>query len=184
MRLPWADGDERGRRHRTEPVGDVDACIRTADLEDQMAFAVRVDVERPVELINGRATKSAMKNGDRSAHRIPPVACCTNATGFTNPRGNARAVCRGLAAPAANWSVSRCVSAELGPGTYLSVARMPGSVPGSGVRGGHDGRRRSRVDRWPIPRLSTSCTRDWCGSADRSWRRRLGDSLASDARRE
>src|SRR5665213_3407033 len=41
-------------------------------MEDQMPFAVRVDIEGPVQLINRGATEAAMKHGYRPAHMDPP----------------------------------------------------------------------------------------------------------------
>jgi hypothetical protein len=41
-------------------------------MEDQMTFAMRVDVERAVQLVNRRPAKAAVEDGERAAHAFPP----------------------------------------------------------------------------------------------------------------
>jgi hypothetical protein len=54
-------------------VADIDLRRRPADVEDQVALAMRVRIERAVQLINRRATEPAMEDGERPAHAFPPA---------------------------------------------------------------------------------------------------------------
>src|SRR5665213_210296 len=72
VRLPGANGDVGGGGQWAERIADGDAAVRAAEMEDQMPFAVRVDIEGPVQLINRGATEAAMKHGYRPAHMDPP----------------------------------------------------------------------------------------------------------------
>ena len=60
-------------------------------MEDRVSFAVCVNVEWPIDLINGGAAKSAMTYGDCAAHLASPLAVDFSLRGSPNPSGNASA---------------------------------------------------------------------------------------------
>lgn len=55
---------------------DIDTCRTPADMEDQMTFAMRVDVEGAVQLIDRRPAEAAVEDGERPAHAFPPSSSC------------------------------------------------------------------------------------------------------------
>src|SRR5579871_795229 len=71
MRLPGIDGDDSVLCEETVLIAHVDACRRSADMEDQMPLAMRMHVERAVQLIDRRAAKTTVEDGKRSAHAFP-----------------------------------------------------------------------------------------------------------------
>ena len=69
----------------------VDASVGTSDMEDQVSFAVCVNVEWPIDLIKGGGAKSAMTYGDCAAHLASPLAVDFSLRGSPKPSGNASA---------------------------------------------------------------------------------------------
>ena len=72
MRLPWIDRDHGTFSELVTSIVDIDACGTSPDMEDQMTFAMRVDVEGAVQLIDRRPAKAAVEDGERPAHAFPP----------------------------------------------------------------------------------------------------------------
>ena len=54
---------------------NVDLCRRSADMKDQMSLAVCVHVEGTVQLIDRRATESAVEDGKRLMPSLPECLC-------------------------------------------------------------------------------------------------------------
>ena len=75
VRLPGIHRDNRILLKKPTLVANVDLRRRPADMEDQMAFAMRMHVEGAVQLINRRASEPAVEDGKRPAHALPPVGC-------------------------------------------------------------------------------------------------------------
>src|SRR5580692_11587629 len=71
VRLPRIDGDDRVLREEPLVVAHVDPRRCAADVKDQMPLAMRMHVERAVQLIDRRATEPAVEDGKRSAHAFP-----------------------------------------------------------------------------------------------------------------
>jgi hypothetical protein len=59
-------------------------------MEDQMTFAMRVDIEGAVQLIDRRPAETAVEDGERPAHAFPPRSSCFSVA-FNNLGENARA---------------------------------------------------------------------------------------------
>src|SRR2546421_5412051 len=75
VRFPGIHRDNRILLKKPTLVANVDLRRRPADMEDQMAFAMRMHVEGAVQLINRRAAEPAVEDGKRPAHALPPVGC-------------------------------------------------------------------------------------------------------------
>ncbi|MGY3466391.1 hypothetical protein ACVW0I_003262 [Bradyrhizobium sp. LM6.11] len=91
MRLPWIDRDDRTFGEFVMSLADIDASGTSPDMEDQMTFAMCVDVERAVQLIDRRPAKAAVEDGERPAHAFPPKSSCRFLVAFNNRGENARA---------------------------------------------------------------------------------------------
>src|SRR5262249_53788753 len=64
----------------------------SADVKDQVPLAMRMHVERAVQLIDRRAAKPAVEDGERLAHASPPARCsCAWGTGSNIPHKNSSA---------------------------------------------------------------------------------------------
>src|SRR6266404_483610 len=66
--LPRIDGDDGVPGELPALVGDVDRCRHSSDMKDQMPLAMRMRVERAIQLIDGRATEPPVKDGKGPAH--------------------------------------------------------------------------------------------------------------------
>src|SRR5262249_6448164 len=75
VRFPGVHRDDRLFCKKPALVADVDLRRRSADVEDQVALAMRMHVEGAVQLINRRTTEPAMEDGKRPAHALPPAGC-------------------------------------------------------------------------------------------------------------
>src|ERR1700741_3008711 len=71
MRFPWVDRDDGLLGEQPLVVADMDPRRGSADVKDQMPLAMRMHVERAVQLIDRRATEPAVEDGKRSAHAFP-----------------------------------------------------------------------------------------------------------------
>src|SRR5690348_5138661 len=71
VRLPRIDCDDGVLLEEPLVVAHIDACRRSADVKDQVPLAMRMHVERAVQLIDRRAAKTAVEDGKRSAHAFP-----------------------------------------------------------------------------------------------------------------
>src|ERR1700748_3555324 len=71
MRFPWVDRADGLLGAQPLGAAGMDPRRRAADVKDQMPLAMRMHVERTVQLIDRRATKPAMEDGKRSAHVFP-----------------------------------------------------------------------------------------------------------------
>src|SRR6185437_14929594 len=70
MRLPRVDRDDGILGEQPSVVADIDPRRRTTDVKDQVPLAMRMHVERTVQLIDRRATKPTVEDGERSTHAI------------------------------------------------------------------------------------------------------------------
>src|SRR5215207_1119063 len=71
--FPGVDGNNRVFCEKPSLIADVDASRRSTDMKNQMPFAMRMHVEGPVQLIDRRATKQAVEDGQSLAHAFPPA---------------------------------------------------------------------------------------------------------------
>src|SRR5260221_9486060 len=69
---------------------NVDLRRRSADMKDQVPFAVCVHVEGAVQLIDRRATEPAVEDRKRFAHALPPGMSLLFRSAFNIRGGNAR----------------------------------------------------------------------------------------------
>ena len=78
VRFPRVDRNDGSLAERVVPLVDVDPARRAVDVKNQMPFAMRMHVERTIELIDRRAAKMAVKHGKSPAHPFLPriVTCC------------------------------------------------------------------------------------------------------------
>jgi hypothetical protein len=72
VRLPGIDRDDGIFAKQMRLFEHFDAAWRAADVEDQMSFAMRMHIERTIELIDRRAAKMAVKDGKSPAHAFLP----------------------------------------------------------------------------------------------------------------
>src|SRR5262249_22109401 len=91
VRFPGVDGDNGSFIELEAAVANVDARGHTADVEDQMTLAMRVDVERAVQLVDRCPTEPAVEDGERPAHAIPSRCCLVLPLAFNNRGEIARA---------------------------------------------------------------------------------------------
>ena len=71
--FPRVDGNNGVFREKPSLIANVDAGRRSTDMKNQMPFAMRMHVEGPVQLIDRRATKQAVEDGQSLAHAFPPA---------------------------------------------------------------------------------------------------------------
>src|SRR5215217_5373517 len=89
--FPRVDGNNRVFCEKPSLIADVDASRRSTDMKNQMPFAMRMHVEGPVQLIDRRATKQAVEDGQSLAHAFPPAGMFLSfQPAFNIRRGNAR----------------------------------------------------------------------------------------------
>ena len=91
VRFPGIDRDDGVLGEPPALIANVDLRRRSADMEDQVPFAVCVHVEGTVQLIDRRAAEPAVEDGKRPAHALPPAGCLLLFRPAFNIRGeNAR----------------------------------------------------------------------------------------------
>src|SRR2546430_6378180 len=71
--FPRVDGNNGVFGEKPSLIADVDAGRRSADMKNQMPFAMRMHVEGAVQLIDRRATEPAVEDGQSLAHAFPPA---------------------------------------------------------------------------------------------------------------
>src|SRR5437667_4653607 len=71
--FPRVDGNNGVFCEKPSLIADVDAGWRSADMKNQMPFAMRMHVEGAVQLIDRRATEPAVEDGQSLAHAFPPA---------------------------------------------------------------------------------------------------------------
>jgi hypothetical protein len=78
VRFPRIDRDHGFFAEQMRLLEYLDAAWCAADVEDQMPFAMCVDVEGTIELIDRRAAKMAVKDSKSPAHAFLPriVSSC------------------------------------------------------------------------------------------------------------
>ena len=72
VRFPGVDRDDSILAQRPGALEHFDAAWRAADMKNQMSFAMRMHVEGAIELVNGRATEMAVKDGKSPTHALLP----------------------------------------------------------------------------------------------------------------
>jgi hypothetical protein len=72
VRLPRADGDGFTSREPTARLVDADRGRRPFHLENQVAFAVRMECHRAIEAVQSYPTEHAMMHRERGTH-VPPL---------------------------------------------------------------------------------------------------------------
>src|SRR5215213_5802151 len=89
--FPRVDGNNGIFCDKPSLIADVDASRRSTDMKNQMPFTMRMHVEGPVQLIDRRATKQAVEDGQSLAHAFPPAGMLLAfQPAFNIRRGNAR----------------------------------------------------------------------------------------------